>query len=88
MSTDRPRRATAAEIRDGEDRRVDINHPSVPPGIRASLLEIMQPGDQLWRSLSMSGRVGWLGLGKPYSIIEWVLLSADGELIEVFRELE
>jgi hypothetical protein len=84
----RPRRATAAEIGDGEDRCMDIDDPGVPPAVRAGVLRRMQTGDQLWRCPRMSGPSGLLGFGQGYPVIEWWLLSAEGDLIEAFWEQE
>ena len=44
----RPTPATEEQIGNGEDRLVDVHSPEVPPAIRARVLQMMQPGDQLW----------------------------------------
>lgn len=65
--------------------------PEVPPTIRAKVLAMAQPGDQLWRCPRLAaprGALGWLGVGRPRdAVIEWWLLGADGELIEAFWEV-
>ena len=83
----RPRPATPQEIQDDEDRPVDVHAREVPSRVRQAALEIMQPGDQLWRCLRMSGRRGLLGLGASYPIIEWWLLDARSKMIEAFWEM-
>ena len=85
----RPIPATTAQIGSGEDRLVDVHSPEVPPAIRARVLQMMQPGDQLWACPRMSGRRGplsLLGAGTRSVIIEWWLHDAEGELIEAFWE--
>lgn len=86
----RPIPATPEEIGDGEDRRVDLHSPEVPPSIRAKVLALAQPGDQLWRCPRLAaprGLFGVLGVGPRDAVIEWWLLGADGELIEAFWEV-
>ncbi|WP_119967546.1 hypothetical protein [Simplicispira lacusdiani] len=85
----RARPATPQEIGDGEDRPVDVHSPEVPAGIRAGVLEKMQPGDQLWRCPRLSaprGLLGLFGVGPRDVVIEWWLLDARGDLIEAFWE--
>ena len=82
--------ATPEDIGDGEDRRVDPHSPEVPPSIRAKVLSMAQPGDQLWRCPRWGaprGALGFLGVGPRDAVIEWWLIDADGELIEVFWEV-
>ena len=89
MSRARP--ATAAELGDGTDRLVDVNSPEVPLKLRAAVLRLMQSGDQLWRCPRMGaprGLFGVFGLGQRQPVIEWWLMSAEGELIEAFWEEE
>lgn len=86
----RPCPATPEDIGDGEDRRVDPHSPEVPPSIRAKVLSMAQPGDQLWRCPRWGaprGALGLLGVGPRDAVIEWWLIDADGELIEVFWEV-
>ncbi len=86
----RPIPATPDDIGDGEDRRIDPHSPEVPPSIRAKVLSMAQPGDQLWRCPRLSaprGALGLLGVGRRDAVIEWWLLDADGELIEAFWEV-
>ena len=45
----RARPASPEEIGDGEDRPVNPHSPEVPPAVRAKVLAMAQPGDQLWR---------------------------------------
>lgn len=71
---------------DTEDRPVSVHDTEVPPGIRQAVLELMQPGDQLWRCPRMSAPSGLFGFGKRHVHIEWWLESADGQLIEAFWE--
>ncbi|MDF1485119.1 hypothetical protein PY257_07980 [Ramlibacter sp. H39-3-26] len=54
--------------------------------MRQAVLALMQPGDQLWRCLRMSGRQGLFGLGASHPIVEWWLVDADGELAQAFWE--
>ena len=85
----RPIPATPADIGDGEDRLVDVHSPEVPPGIRAGVLRLMQPGDQLWRCPRLGaprGLLGVLGVGPRDVVIEWWLMDAQGGLIEAFWE--
>ena len=84
----RARPATAAELGDGSDRLVDVNAPEVPPALRATVLRLMQPGDQLWRCPRRGGPRGLFGLGQRQAVIEWWLVSAEGHLIETFWEEE
>ena len=87
----RARPATPEEIGDGEDRMVDVHSPEVPPSVRAKVLAMAQPGDQLWRCPRQSAPrrlFGILGAGKRDAVIEWWLLDAQGELIEAFWEME
>ena len=86
----RARPATPQEIGDGEDRSVDPHSPEVPPTIRAKVLAMAQPGDQLWRCPRRSaprGLFSVLGVGPRDAVIEWWLLDAQGELIEAFWEV-
>lgn len=85
----RPIPATPADIGNGEDRLVDVHSPEVPPGIRAGVLRLMQPGDQLWRCPRLGaprGLLGVLGVGPRDAVIEWWLMDAQGGLIEAFWE--
>lgn len=85
----RARPATAAELGDGTDRLVDVDSPEVPPALRAAVLRHMRPGDQLWRCPRMGaprGLFGVFGLGQRQPVIEWWLMSAEGQLIEAFWE--
>jgi len=82
----RPIPATAAQIGNGEDRPVDVHSPEVPAGIRARVLQMMQPGDQLWACPRLGPPRGLLGLGPRGAVIEWWLLDARGGLIEAFWE--
>jgi hypothetical protein len=84
-----PRPEATQEIGDGEDRLVDLHSPEVPPTVRARVLALAQPGDQLWRCPRRSaprGLLGILGVGQRDVVIEWWLLDAHGELIEAFWE--
>ncbi|MDP2770572.1 MAG: hypothetical protein Q8O81_12155 [Giesbergeria sp.] len=84
-----PRPEATQEIGDGEDRLVDLHSPEVPPTVRARVLALAQPGDQLWRCPRRSaprGLLGILGVGQRDVVIEWWLLDAQGELIEAFWE--
>lgn len=86
----RPIPATPDDIGDGEDRRIDPHSPEVPPSIRAKVLSMAQPGDQLWRCPRLSaprGALGLLGVGPRDAVIECWLVDADGELIEAFWEV-
>ena len=82
--------ATPEDIGDGEDRLVDPHSPEVPPAVRAKVLAMAQPGDQLWRCPRRSaprGLFSVLGVGPRNAVIEWWLLDAQGELIEAFWEV-
>ena len=86
----RPTAATPHDIADGEDRQVNPHSPEVPPTIRAKVLAMAQPGDQLWRCPRRSaprGLFSVLGVGPRDAVIEWWLLDAQGELIEAFWEV-
>ncbi len=83
--------ATPEDIGDGEDRRADPHSPEVPPSIRAKVLSMAQPGDQLWRCPRWGaprGALGLLGVGPRDAVIEWWLIDADGELIKAFWEVQ
>ena len=83
------RPARPDELRDLDDRPVDIDAPLVPPGVRAAAKAIMGPGDTLWRCPRSAGPVGIWGVlmgRRPHWVIEWWLLDAEGELIEAFWE--
>lgn len=85
----RPRPATPQDIGDGEDRPVDMHSPEVPPSVRARVLALARPGDQLWRCPRLAaprGALGLLGVGPRDAVIEWWLTDAQGELIEAFWE--
>lgn len=87
----RPVPATAAQIDNGEDRLVDVHGPEVPPAIRRRVLQMMQPGDQLWACPRLGPPRGLLGLGGLGAgprgvVIEWWLMDARGDLIEAFWE--
>jgi len=82
----RPVPASAAQIGNCEDRPVDVHSPEVPAGIRARVLQMMQPGDQLWACPRLGPPRGLLGLGPRGAVIEWWLLDARGGLIEAFWE--
>ena len=87
MSRARP--ATPAEIGDGEDRLVDVHAPEVPEGIRQRVLQMMEPGDALWRCPRRGaprGPLALLGIGRRDVVIEWWLESEQGELIGAFWE--
>ena len=84
------RPASPEEIGDGEDRPVNPHSPEVPPAVRAKVLAMAQPGDQLWRCPRRSaprGLFSVLGGGPRDAVIEWWLLDAQGELIEAFWEV-
>jgi hypothetical protein len=83
------RPATPGETGNGEDRPVDVHAPEVPASVRQAVLAIEQPGDELWRCPRLGaprGLLGVLGVGPRSVVIEWWLLDAQGELIEVFWE--
>ena len=86
----RARPASPEEIGNGEDRPVNPHSPEVPPAVRAKVLTMAQPGDQLWRCPRRSaprGLFSVLGVGPRDAVIEWWLLDAQGELIEAFWEV-
>jgi hypothetical protein len=83
------RRATPEEWQDAEDRSVDMHAPEVPASVRAKVLALAQPGDQLWccpRLSAPRGLLGVLGVGQRHAVIEWWLVDAQGELLEAFWE--
>ncbi len=72
---------------DFEDRIVDVHDPEVPPGIRRDVLANLPPGGVLMRCPRREpahGLAGLLGLGRDGVTIEWWLLDADGELIDIY----
>ncbi len=74
---------------DFEDRQVDVDDPAVPQSVRNAVRAILQPGDTLWRCPRASaprGLLGVVGIGRRDLVIEWWLLSPEGELIEAFWE--
>ncbi|AOG24776.1 hypothetical protein [Acidovorax sp. RAC01] len=74
---------------DLEDRLVDLDDRAVPHAVRAAVRAIWQPGDTLWRCPRMSaprGILGVAGVGRRERVIEWWLLSPEGDLIEAFWE--
>ena len=74
---------------DTQDTLVDVNSPQVPAGIRARVLALMQPGDELWRCPRRSaprGPLGILGIGQRHVVIEWWLTDGQGDLIDAFWE--
>ena len=74
---------------DSQDRRVPVDSPEVPAGVRGKVLNIMRPGDVLWRCPRLGapqGALGLLGVGRRDVMTEWWLVSEDGELIEAFWE--
>ncbi len=74
---------------DTQDTLVDVNSPLVPPAVRAAVLRLMQPGDELWRAPALSaprGLFGIFGFGPRSVVIEWWLIDSEGNLIEVFCE--
>ena len=86
----RPTAATPHDIAEGEDRPVNPHSPEVPPTVRAKVLAMAQPGDQLWRCPRLAaprGALGLLGVGPRDAVIEGWLLDAQGELIEAFWEV-
>lgn len=74
---------------DLQDRLVDVDDPAVPHAVRNAVCAILQPGDTLWRCPRMSaprGLLGVVGVGRRELVIEWWLLSPEGDLIEAFWE--
>ena len=79
-----PRPEATQEIGDGEDRLVDLHSPEVPPTVRARVLALAQPGDQLWRCPRRSaprGPLGILGVGQRDVVREGRPPAAQGELV-------
>ena len=72
------------EITGGDDRAVDVHAAEVPPAVRQAVLKQMRHGDALWRCPRLAGKNGLFGLGQKKIMVEWWLISADGELVEVF----
>lgn len=66
-----------------EDRRVDPSDPEVPASVRSTVLPPWQPGDSLWRCPRVGGRKSWFSTEREI-VIEWWLLDANGELIDVY----
>ncbi|WP_422846467.1 hypothetical protein [Acidovorax sp. M2(2025)] len=72
-----------------EDRPVDVDDPAVPQAVRTAVRAVMQPGDVLWRCPRLSaprGMLGVVGIGRRDLVIEWWLMSQDGDLIDAFWE--
>lgn len=70
-----------------EDRPVSLDDPEMPSGVRAAVLQDAQPGDVLWRCVRQgapAGPLAVLGWGYRPRVVEWWLMSAEGELIEVY----
>ncbi len=83
----RPIRPSPDQADDLEDRCVDPHAPEVPAAIRAAVLEQMQAGDTLWRCPRADeprGPLSVFGIGRQALMIEWRLVDADGDLIDVF----
>ena len=68
-----------------DDRLIDVHAVEVPPAVRHAVLARMVDGDTLWRC-PRSNSQGLFGFKRKTIVIEWWLISADGELIEAFWE--
>ena len=70
-----------------EDRPVNVHDAEVPASVRQAALALMGPGDALWRCPRLGaprGPLSLLGLGHKDVVIEWWLVDAQGELVDVF----
>ena len=70
-----------------EDRPVALDDPELPSGVRAAVLQDAQPGDVLWRCVRQgapTGPLAVLGWGHRPLVVEWWLMSAEGDLIEAY----
>ena len=76
-----------AETSDADDRAVDVNASDIPPGVRQAVLELMNPGDTLWRCPRAKGGKGLFNLRPQRVVVEWWLVDQHGGLIEAFWEI-
>lgn len=70
-----------------EDRPVALDDPEIPSGVRAAVSQDAQPGDVLWRCVRQgapTGPLAVLGCGHRPRVVEWWLMSAEGDLIEAY----
>lgn len=69
------------------DRPVALDDPEVPDVVREAVQRDAQPGDVLWRCVRLeapSGVLAVLGWGRRPRVVEWWLLSAEGELVKAY----
>lgn len=69
------------------DRPVAVDDPEIPASVRELVLRDAQPGDMLWRRVRQGAPTGLfalLGWGPRPLVIEWWLMTADGDLIEAY----
>jgi hypothetical protein len=69
-----------------DDRVIDVHAAEVPPAVRHAVLARTVDGDTLWRCPRMRGSRGLFGLGQGKPIVEWWLISSDGEMLAAFWE--
>ena len=70
----------------GEDLCIELSDPCIPAGVRIAISLHWEEGATLWRCPRMSAGKGWFGRGTQDMVIEWWLVDARGDLIEVFFE--
>ncbi len=80
-------KADGAPILLDEDRPVALDDPALPPEVREQVQRDAQPGDTLWRCVregAPTGPLAVLGWGLRPLVVEWWLMSAEGDLIEAY----
>ena len=69
------------------DRPVALDDPELPGSVRELVLRDAQHGDVLWRCVrrgAPTGLLALLGWGPRPLVVEWWLMTADGDLIEAY----
>ncbi len=80
-------KADGAPILLDEDRLVALDDPALPPEVREKVQRDARPGDVLWRCVRQgapTGPLAVLGWGHRPRVVEWWLMSAEGDLIEAY----
>lgn len=79
--------ADGSPVLSEDDRPVALDDPEVPPSVRELAQRDAQPGDVLWRCVRQgapTGLLALLGWGHRPLVLEWWLLSAEGELSKAY----
>ncbi len=74
-------------VLEAPDRPVALDDPELPAAVREVVQRDAQPGDVLWRCAregAPTGPLAVLGWGQRPLVVEWWLMSADGDLIEAY----